>query len=91
MKRLLILALAACLVSCAHQPKNTLESSDMQPVKSESDTRDYRYLQLDNRLRVLLISDPDTETAAASLDVAVGSGSDPADRAGLAHFLEHML
>ena len=29
--------------------------------------------------------------SAASLDVNVGSGEDPSDRAGLAHFLEHML
>jgi secreted Zn-dependent insulinase-like peptidase len=60
-------------------------------VKSENDDRDYRYLQLDNDLPVLLISDPNTDTAAASMDVRVGSGSDPADRQGLAHFLEHML
>ena len=40
---------------------------------------------------MLLISDPKTEKAAAALDVYVGSGDDPLERAGLAHFLEHML
>ncbi len=59
--------------------------------KSPNDTREYRQLQLDNGLKVTLIHDPDTDVAAASMDVAVGAGSDPSDRSGLAHFLEHML
>ena len=37
------------------------------------------------------MSDPKTETAAASITVQVGSYSDPDDLPGLAHFLEHML
>ena len=48
-------------------------------------------MTLDNGLRVMLISDPEAEKSAAALDVYVGSGSDPEDRQGLAHFLEHML
>lgn len=60
-------------------------------VKSPSDTREYRTFVLPNGLRVLLISDSAADKAAASLDVYVGSGSDPEDRPGLAHFLEHML
>ncbi len=60
-------------------------------IKSDSDRKDYRYVELPNQLKVLLISDPKTEKAAASLDVHVGSGSDPKAFQGLAHFLEHML
>lgn len=60
-------------------------------IKSPNDTREYRYLTLPNQLRVLLISDPATDKASAALDVHVGSNDDPQDRAGLAHFLEHML
>ena len=60
-------------------------------IKSENDKRSYRYLVLDNGMRVLLISDPATEKSAAALDVHVGVNQNPADRAGLAHFLEHML
>jgi len=60
-------------------------------IKSENDKRNYRYLVLDNQLRVLLISDPATEKSAAALDVSVGANQNPVDRAGLAHFLEHML
>lgn len=68
-----------------------LAQAAIEPVKSPADTNSYRYLSLDNGLEVLLISDPDADKAAASLNVAVGSGHDPADREGLAHFLEHML
>ena len=78
--------LLLCLAACA-----TLPEAGRQPVKGDSDARDYRYLQLDNGLRVLLVSDPSTDLAAASLDVHAGSGNDPVQRPGLAHFLEHML
>ncbi len=61
------------------------------PIVSENDDRQYRYLVLENQLRVLLVSDSTSDKAAASMDVNVGSGDDPKDRAGLAHFLEHML
>lgn len=61
------------------------------PRTSEVDRRGYRALQLANGLELLLISDPDADKAAAALDVAVGAGSDPVERPGLAHFLEHML
>ena len=62
-----------------------------EPTKSPNDANLYRYLQLDNGLRVLLVSDKSADKAAASLNVAVGSGDDPADREGLSHFLEHMM
>ncbi len=74
------------LVSCV-----TTAPSPLQPVKSPSDDYQYRLLTLDNEMEVLLISDPDTPKAAASLDVLVGSSDNPPGRAGLAHFLEHML
>ncbi|WP_422409290.1 MULTISPECIES: insulinase family protein [unclassified Endozoicomonas] len=60
-------------------------------VKSPADDRDYRFVELDNGLKALLISDPDTDKAAAAVDVKVGSFQDPDNRLGLAHFLEHML
>ena len=67
------------------------DKNQAEPIKSENDSRQYQYLELDNQLKVLLISDPTTEKSAAALDVEVGSHDDPADREGLAHFLEHML
>lgn len=59
--------------------------------KSPQDSRDYRALQLANGLKCLLISDPDTDKAAAALTVSVGHMSDPEQLPGLAHFCEHML
>lgn len=59
--------------------------------KSPNDLRSYRYLVLDNQLRVLLVSDPETDKAAASLSVLRGYYHEPAEFQGLAHFLEHML
>ncbi|KAG2324874.1 hypothetical protein Bca52824_007602 [Brassica carinata] len=60
-------------------------------VKPRTDKREYRRLNLKNSLIVLLISDPDTDKCAASMNVGVGSFSDPEGLDGLAHFLEHML
>ncbi|KAK2466811.1 hypothetical protein APHAL10511_001069 [Amanita phalloides] len=59
--------------------------------KSDNDQRQYRIIQLDNGLQATLVHDADTDKAAASLDVAVGHLSDPADMPGLAHFCEHLL
>ncbi len=55
------------------------------------DEREFESITLKNGLKVLLISDPKAEKSAAALDVYVGSGEDPIERFGLAHFLEHML
>ncbi|MDZ7925044.1 MAG: insulinase family protein [Marinagarivorans sp.] len=62
-----------------------------QPDLSPNDARAVEYWVLPNQLPVLLISDPKAEKAAAAMDVYVGSGDDPMERQGLAHFLEHML
>ncbi len=53
--------------------------------------RQYRRFILPNQLKVMLVSDPTVNEGAASLAVGVGSLSDPPERQGLAHFLEHML
>uniref|UniRef100_A0A1J3JW63 Zinc-metallopeptidase, peroxisomal n=2 Tax=Noccaea caerulescens TaxID=107243 RepID=A0A1J3JW63_NOCCA len=60
-------------------------------VKPRTDKREYRRIVLKNSLEVLLISDPETDKCAASMDVSVGSFSDPQGLEGIAHFLEHML
>jgi Insulinase (Peptidase family M16) len=58
--------------------------------KKPLDERLYRALELDNGMRVLLVSDPSSSRSAAALDVNVGSFSDPREVPGLAHFCEHM-
>lgn len=72
----------------ASNPKHT-RFADI--LKSEEDKREYRGLVLDNGMRVILISDPQTDKSAAALSVEVGYLSDPEEVPGLAHFLEHML
>jgi secreted Zn-dependent insulinase-like peptidase len=84
-----LFALAACQMP--KEPPVAQAPQATEVIVSPADQRAYRYLELPNRLRVLLVSDPAADKAAAALDVNVGSRQDPADRAGLAHFLEHML
>lgn len=88
---------ALFLVSC--ESTQVAENSSTKPSitsvqeieKSPNDTRDYRYLELANGLKVVLISDQKADKAAASLTAFRGSFHDPSERLGLAHFLEHML
>ncbi|GAB0494627.1 hypothetical protein MMPV_005921 [Pyropia vietnamensis] len=58
--------------------------------RSPMDDRQYRLVGLPNSLRVLLVSDYAADHAAACLNVAIGSLSDPPGLPGLAHFCEHM-
>lgn len=81
------LILLSFLLSCTTPLSTT--SDDI--AKSPNDNREYRALTLENGMKVLLISDPTTEKAAAAVDVNAGSNSDPQAFPGLAHFLEHML
>ncbi len=79
------------IVGCSMTTEREALVTQDEVIKSPADDRDYRYITLDNGLKVLLISDPDTDKSAAAVDVNVGSYQDPDDRLGLAHFLEHML
>ena len=81
--------------------EDKLIEADQKPVEEETifnnirncdlDPRGYRGVILKNKLKIILISDPQTDLSAASLEVSVGSSSDPEKIQGLAHFLEHML
>ena len=61
------------------------------PDKHPLDETEYKKFILDNGLKVILVSNPKYNISAASMNVKVGSLSDPEDAQGLAHFLEHML
>lgn len=61
----------------------------MEVIKSPNDTRNYETYQLNNKLRVFIITDDDSKTCATALSVGVGSLDDTYE--GIAHFLEHML
>lgn len=57
----------------------------------ELDDRSYRVIRLPNKLEALLVHDPDTDKASASVNVNVGSFSDAEDMPGMAHAVEHLL
>ena len=57
----------------------------------ELDDRSYRVVRLPNKLEALLVHDPDTDKASASVNVNVGSFSDAENLAGTAHAVEHLL
>jgi len=63
--------------------------SSAEAVKG--DKRKTQTISLENGLGVLLISDPDVHRSAAALSVGTGYLYDPEEKAGLAHYLEHML
>ncbi|KAI7551489.1 hypothetical protein KC319_g13613, partial [Hortaea werneckii] len=55
------------------------------------DDRTYRVVKLPNDLEALLIHDPETDKAAAAMDVNVGAFADAEDMPGMAHAVEHLL
>lgn len=59
-------------------------------ITSPNDSKHYRALNLKNGLRVVIVSDKDSEKSAAALTVNCGHFDDPADRQGMAHFVEHL-
>ncbi|KAL4454183.1 hypothetical protein ABPG74_012140 [Tetrahymena malaccensis] len=60
-------------------------------TKSQNDKREYKAIRLENKMTVVLISDPETDKSGVAMNVFVGVLEDPVDREGLAHYLEHML
>lgn len=60
-------------------------------MKSEFDNREFKYLVLPNNMKVVLISDPQADKCAASVEVQIGSLMDPEEFKGTAKFLQHML
>jgi secreted Zn-dependent insulinase-like peptidase len=73
-------------------PTMGLEKPLMSPlIQSKSDKRQYKFITLPNSLKCLLVSDPEADKSAASLDVHVGCALDKKPLYGTAHFLEHML
>ncbi|MGJ8662704.1 MAG: insulinase family protein [Marinicella sp.] len=92
----LLLILGACQNN-EQQLKPAVDTTTAQatqtnePIKSQSDHRNYRHLVLENGLKVLLISDDKAEKSAAAMDISAGAFHAPKDRTGLLHFLEHML
>ena len=96
-----ISTLALLLLGCAttesqesamtELPEAMQKSDEITIVKSQNDSRSYRYLTLDNELTVILVHRPEEGKAGAALAVSRGSNDDLPEHEGIAHFLEHML
>ncbi|OCG45003.1 pitrilysin [Gilliamella sp. Choc5-1] len=81
----------------ATSPSFAIENKLTKPVliekvqQSERDKRQYEVIELANKMRVLLVSDPKAVKSLASLALPVGSLQDPKEQQGLAHYAEHMV
>ena len=73
------------------EQKEALNQLNTNIIKPKTDPLNYGFKVLSNGMKVLLISDPDTNISSASLTVNVGSLVDKKDEQGLAHFCEHLL
>lgn len=74
-----------------HKINTLILANDEDFIKPDPDKRQYRAIKLQNNLEILLVSDKDTDIEAAAVHIKAGHFNDPEDRAGLAHFNEHML
>lgn len=59
--------------------------------KPELDDRSYRVVRLPNNFEALLVHDPTTDKASASVNVKVGNFLDDDNMPGMAHAVEHLL
>jgi insulysin len=89
---LLLVAAAAAAPATGGAAPAAIDVAAVPPRQpAPNDASEYRRFVLPNGMKVLLLSDPKLNVASASVAVGVGSLSDPPERQGLAHYLEHML
>lgn len=60
-------------------------------IKNFIDENIYKHITLENKIKVVLVSNKEIKKSSCALSVNVGSFNDPPEFQGLAHFLEHML
>lgn len=58
-------------------------ADDAEIERPDLDDRSYRVVELPNKLQALLVHDPQTDKASASLNVNVGNFSDPGELSGV--------
>lgn len=90
MYRFILLFLSFCFF--VEGTYTEIENQAVLPILTPSfKEQETAKIELENGLKVLLISDPNAELSGAMMSVNVGSWEDPEEHPGLAHFLEHML
>lgn len=70
---------------------NATERNAVKVTLSEITKQNSKHLILNNKLKVYLISNPDSDVSSASLSMKLGQGDAPVNYAGLPHVLEHAL
>jgi len=100
---ILPIALSQSVRASSHHELRSKDTSKSEPTKIHtphteyhirkpiSDPNEYRYITLENGLKVLMISDSTVIKSSAALVLDVGKTSDPPEIPGLAHLLEHVL
>ncbi|EGR31622.1 insulin-degrading enzyme, putative [Ichthyophthirius multifiliis] len=68
-----------------------IPNTETKIEKSPNDNREYLGFTLKNGIKVIVISDKETDKSAVSLDIHIGQLEDPRTCQGIAHFCEHML
>ena len=71
--------------------KGDFRASNHHIVKAKTDQKIYKAFQLPNEIKVIVVSDVDSQFSLAALSVEAGSSADPSDMQGLAHFCEHLV
>ena len=60
-------------------------------IKSPNDKNQYYLDMLPNGLKYIVVSNPEIDRSAVSLDVYVGFSDDPREYQGLSHYIEHTI
>jgi hypothetical protein len=88
----------SCIKSTCEDPELLAEegitsvlNGDKLQLPLTADPENYRYFELTNGMKVMVARDEATEKASACLSISHGAADDPHNRAGMAHFTEHML
>ena len=66
-------------------------SLDTNIIKPKTDILNYGFKELSNGIKVLFISEPDTDMSSAALCVNIDGLAEKKDEQGLAHFCEHLI
>lgn len=86
-----LLLFLSCLFSVFTTYGNSYRVLPEKIQKSDNDYLQYQVIELDNHMRVLLVSDPNAIKSLGDITVSVGSLHDPTEQQGLAHYTEHMV
>ena len=73
--------------------KTTLNDSKLSRLieKPILDSRTFKYIELNNDIRIFLVQDNTTETSSLSLELGVGFNAETGEIPGISHMLAHLI